>query len=381
MSFDIHEFRHIPVLPFTRWFNPHQGGPLWPNWDHALEQRHCRDGKPNDIPPEVPSDEDLFATGNSGFWCGPIHYHFGHQILEFSTRIPVYVNHLQENQKLIFGTHKNQSEFLVDQPIFFRQILEWYEIPERSVVISATPTIFKTLSCAKQQEQWLDVPGNENYIELLSKHAAKRLNHPRSKGLKAYVSRTCLQDKTMAGEGYLEEFLAANGFTIIHPEKISLIEQLSTYNDADLLLFSEGSAVHCLQLLGKIKARIAILSRRKNRPIAEKILSTRSQHVEHFDNIKGILDTVWADNKIAHWKALTLLRQKGLKRTLRSLGVEMTHWSNDDFQNAVENDIRSWISTQLQRPNFEENNGIKVLKRSLNALNMRSSSYLNGMSK
>ena len=152
MSFDIHEFRHIPVLPFTRWFNPHQGGPLWPNWDHALEQRHCRDGKPNDIPPEVPSDEDLFATGNSGFWCGPIHYHFGHQILEFSTRIPVYVNHLQENQKLIFGTHKNQSEFLVDQPIFFRQILEWYEIPERSVVISATPTIFKTLSCAKQQE-------------------------------------------------------------------------------------------------------------------------------------------------------------------------------------------------------------------------------------
>lgn len=380
MSFEIHEFSKISVLPFTRWFNPHQGGPLWPDWDHAIEQRHCRNGKPNDIPPATSGNDDLFPTNTPGFWCGPIHYHFGHQILEFSTRIPVYMNHLKEHQKLVFGALTNQSESLKDQPTFFRQILDWYAIPEKSVMIKSEPTIFEKLSCVQQQEQWLDVPGSENYIELLSNHTRKRLNRPCNSGLKVYVSRACLADKTMAGEGYLEEFLAANGFMIIHPEKISLIEQLSTYNNADFLLFSEGSAVHCLQLLGMIKAKIVILSRRKNRPIAKKILSTRCQELYHFDNIKGILDTVWAENKIAHWKALTILKQVGLKRSLKSLGVEMSNWSNNDFMNAVENDIRSWINTQLQLPNFEKNNGIKVLKRSLNTLNMSSKSYLNSIS-
>ncbi len=54
-----------------------------------------------------------------------------------------------------------------------------------------------------------------------------------------------------------------NGFKVIYPEKISIKEQLKIYSDAEIIVFTEGSAIHTLQLLGNINAKVIIINRRK----------------------------------------------------------------------------------------------------------------------
>ncbi len=93
---------------------------------------------------------------------------------------------------------------------------------------------------------------------------------------KVYISRTGLRHNE--GGVLLEKVIEANlegdGYLIVHPEKLSIREQLEIYNSADKLIFADGSALHLYALVARPEQKVfAIWRRKRNETFAWQIRS------------------------------------------------------------------------------------------------------------
>ncbi|QDG39808.1 glycosyltransferase family 61 protein [Alteromonas mediterranea] len=287
-STELKEFENIIVVPFSELLdNPrgmsfHRGGPIFPAWESQLEVRYCRGGKPSDELPASPSeyrklDADLL-------WCGPITLHYGHMISDFLMRLPYYLNEFTEDKKLCFAVHPRTGIKTVwELPQWLRDIFQWFKIPLSNVVIVSEAVKVSKLIVAPQVEQ-AGVPTNKaDYFNVLESFASLNLDTYCKQGGKYYVSRAAMKHGKIAGEAYLEDIFSSLGFKVMRPESISVLEQLRIYSQADELVFSEGSALHTLQLLGRIKARVTILNRRTGTKLAVNFLKERIKSLEYLD--------------------------------------------------------------------------------------------------
>ena len=65
-------------------------------------------------------------------------------------------------------------------------------------------------------------------------------------------------------EDKIEQKLCQNGWLIVQPQKLKIIDQASLFNSAKLISGIEGSAFHVMLLAGIREAKITIFSRAKN---------------------------------------------------------------------------------------------------------------------
>ncbi len=81
---------------------------------------------------------------------------------------------------------------------------------------------------------------------------------------RVWLSRSALPEGTarIEGEAILEEMLRAAGWTILAPERLSLVDQLAALAGAEEIAGFMGSAFHLLLLLDGVTARVRILDRR-----------------------------------------------------------------------------------------------------------------------
>jgi hypothetical protein len=87
---------------------------------------------------------------------------------------------------------------------------------------------------------------------------------------KVYVSRALLDPSRgkVVGEEEFERFLEQSGYHIFHPQEHRLSRQLHVYLNAEKLIFCEGSALHACILLPRLRAKLAIILRRRASRIA-----------------------------------------------------------------------------------------------------------------
>ena len=87
-----------------------------------------------------------------------------------------------------------------------------------------------------------------------------------SPGKKIYVSRSNYKVERggVVCEPILEENLKRAGYEIVFPEKMSITEQIEVYMSAEILLFSEGSALHFYGLMAQPSQKVGILVTRHN---------------------------------------------------------------------------------------------------------------------
>jgi hypothetical protein len=80
-----------------------------------------------------------------------------------------------------------------------------------------------------------------------------------------YVSRSALMDKRggVLAETRLEALLQANGYTVFHPQQHSIAEQLAHYRAARYLVSLDGSALHMAAYALQPDARVAMVLRRQ----------------------------------------------------------------------------------------------------------------------
>lgn len=79
-----------------------------------------------------------------------------------------------------------------------------------------------------------------------------------------YITRSKhIHSGSYIGETYIEKVLAANGFQIIYPENVPVRAMVDLLRNAEVSIFSEGSAVHNLELCGRTGSKIFVIGRRR----------------------------------------------------------------------------------------------------------------------
>lgn len=69
---------------------------------------------------------------------------------------------------------------------------------------------------------------------------------------KVHLSRGMLSRayRHLYGEGQIEQYLKAHGWEVVHPERITVTEQIETLRHADVISGNAGSAFHLLMYFG-----------------------------------------------------------------------------------------------------------------------------------
>lgn len=131
------------------------------------------------------------------------------------------------------------------------------------------------------------------------------------------------------------------------PEALSLQQQLSYYKSADIVIFAEGAALHVLELLGHIAAKIVIIQRRK---LAAKmfipLLQSRCKEVVSFSELYELpsLFLTSPSNKPAHGSSLSVLDSAALAAFLE-LHATCKSFDRDVFKSQAKADIQHYYQT------------------------------------
>lgn len=347
---DLLAFEDVPIVPFARLpyknpgRTPFQGGPCWPEWDRQTVARHCQRGVPVDTRPEDAACE--LTLDEPVAWAGAATAHFGHQVADFSTRILPTLREWPEATFAFAVRTGDGINSLAETPRFFREILEWFSVPPERVRILSRPTLARRVLVAPQAEQVLGLgegpPVPRWYLDALGDIAHRRLGRVRRGGT-VFVSRS-RQIKRLAGEVELETALARCGVEVFRPEEHPLPTQLARYAGADRLIFSEGSAVLGLQLLGGGLGEVHLLGRRPGSKMGKWFLPDRARRVEWIDiGCRLVCGESRFGTRIIH-RGMPVPDEQRLLDAFRGMGIPVaSHWDSSRYRTACENDLRLWL--------------------------------------
>lgn len=281
-------FQNLPVEAFQHPLLDVHGGPVLtdPRYDRY---RHLRSGRPSDSFTETAE----FNARLSGSWIylGPKYHHFGHIMSEMVHRIvPSVLAFPAPSRYLLVTTFDDpDTNGFADLCRTFRQVLEFCEIPPQDVHIINENSVVEQLSICEQGSH-LGGRASSWYLDTLEDFSTRRLNElhgRRPSWAKVYVSKSRIpHGGTILGESYIEELLRAEGFFILHPQEQPLSVQMDVYRKARVLVFSEGSACHGTELLGRsaMEETHVLLRRPEMRPAMIDILGERSRRLEIFQD-------------------------------------------------------------------------------------------------
>lgn len=283
-------------------------------------------------------------------WGSPIIRHFGHQIADFSTR-------LLETSRLDPGiivavspklrTSKKSGKIYAE-PLtpYFEAILDWYDIARSRVRVVDRPWIVRELWVAPQSEQLCGDVTDDRTLDALDEVVARKFGAIEKRQEPVFVSRS-LQRSRLAGEVYLDKVLAAQGVRVVHPETLPLRDQLSIYAESDLLIFSEGSAVHGTQLLGRSLGAVHVLNRRPGARLAEANVRPRARSLEYFDPSDISVFGVTPAGNPAPETGLSIPDSDRLIAFFEHLGIHVSaDWREDEFSAQQERDLLGWLEQE-----------------------------------
>lgn len=174
---------------------------------------------------------------------------YGHGITDhikklWFLRTAEYENLLSENNnlKIIYIVEKNAPLPSWQKEIFSLAGFDcsnWEQITEitRYKIIHIP---FNSL--VNDEEYRMFTPQFRSTIDLIKSKVAKRVERPIKK---VYFTRTGIDNKWReCGEERVERVFRKKGFTIIHPERLSVAEQISLLMECDEFASTEGSCAH-----------------------------------------------------------------------------------------------------------------------------------------
>lgn len=348
----MNHFSNISVVPYTELLNgniglsTHRGGPIFPNWDQQLEARHCRN---NFVPYDaLPIDARPIDRINSGIWCGAFCDHFGHQISEFSMRLPRSIG-LNSKLPLLYGVRADSGiKSITQTPKYFHDIITWMGGNLEDVVIVSRPTVVTELLVFPQAEVLHGPRPSSDHLARMSAIVEKNIGIPRPSGI-LYVSRSRFLSGKLAGEAYIENYMSEQGVEVFRPEDLPLKEQLQKYANASHIIFSEGSALHSLQLFGNLSATISVLMRRPDAKMWRHFIEPRATQYCEVNIVSGLLYSYNTFRVPLDALGLSIVSEDKTLAWLRELEISVTSWSSDKFQKTRDLDIRRWLAKEAQQ--------------------------------
>lgn len=356
-------FQKIAVLPYEELLqaniglSTHRGGALFPNWEYEREARHCRRNiEPVDHPPAEKACTQVWNMTCT--WGGPICGHFGHQIAEFSMRIP---EGLAENPDLpvAFGVKYNSPMTDISKlPDHFYSIISWLGVQKEKIRLVTQPTSIAELLIYPQAETLHGTQPSRRHLDRLNSITARNIGDIKRTNTAVYVSRSRFNSGKLAGEKYLENFISTHGVDVIYPETLTLKEQLTRYATARHTIFSEGSALHALQLLGDVLGQVTVLMRRPGATMFRGFATARSKSYNEITLTAGLISTLNIFGTPLDASGISPLDENMVTTWLRSIDIPLNGWSTNDFRADIERDVRAWLSKESdRRPQHPANKG------------------------
>ena len=338
-------FQNVPVIPSVSLFSGGRlsdGGPIWPNFATRKGIRFSRRGVIADREPLLP-DGPLTVMDQPCVWGGYALANFGHLIAEHVTRVLTSVTAWPDYTVLFVGKPGEGAE---KAPGYFWAILEWYGLPRQRVMFVTEPLRVAELHVMPQAEELAFGEPSDDYLDLLDQLPKLRGLVPISSDI-LYVSRQGLLEKGKgghAGEDYLVSRLEAKGVRVLDPGTASLMEQLALYAGAKTIVFAEGSALHGRQLLGRLKQRIVVLSRRPGKDLAIGALAKRCDRLDYVEATTRLVIAVSTDSHSYTAKGISFYDLAAVQACFRDLGVDLAAgWSQTDFVKVRDAQARAWL--------------------------------------
>lgn len=231
-----------------------------------------------DVPLERP-EKTTFMPGRY-LYAGPLWNHFGHILVDSLHRLWGYDGH----DAIVFsgvvglrGVHTPADLRLWTYPAVVDKLLEMIGI-DAPIFIVREPAVFEHLDVPLAGAAW-KMHVHQFYREHLKRYqkaievktadlepTAKRLYYPRTH---------LLTDGGIIGSSYFEQALSFNGFTVCHPEKLSLEQQFANLLKADQIVFDEGSSIHLSELFDYLPGKAYMLPRRAGDDVFCRALNPR----------------------------------------------------------------------------------------------------------
>ncbi len=306
---------NAPVQPFVDLLNrpaggeAYCGGPLLLDPQGHWPLHHYRGDIAIDCPLNQWADWDQQPERVEArlFWCGPLAFHFGHQIADFGSRV-LRSSVDPRGGELLWIPWRTPAQW-PSLKQWQQQLLTYLNPGHKRLRFAKGPLIARELIVWPQQARMRAAP-TAFHLEALS--WCERTIPKGFQSCVVYVSRNrfapCTSSDTLigafAGERFLEELLQARGVRVVYPERLSLLDQLQIYRDAQVLIVAEGSAQHGLELLGvHPEKHVILLCRRPQRVGMELPLKARFPKLQ----VVEALLTLWVEQSGVAWNGLAEL--------------------------------------------------------------------------
>ena len=307
--------RDAPVQPFVDLLNrpaggeAYCGGPLLLDRQRHWPLHHYRGDSAIDRPLNGWADWEQQPERVEArlFWCGPLAFHFGHQIADFGSRVLRSSLDPRGGELLWIPWRTSVQWSALKQ--WQQQLLTYLNPGHKRLRLATAPLMARELIVWPQQARMRAAP-TAFHLEALS--WCERTISKGSQRSVVYVSRNrfapCTSSETLigafAGERCLEVLLQARGVQVVYPETLSLMDQLQIYRDAQVLIVAEGSAQHGLELLGlHPHKQVILLCRRPQRPGMDLPLKARFPKLQVVEAVASL----WVEQGGVVWNGLAEL--------------------------------------------------------------------------
>jgi hypothetical protein len=332
--------RPLPALPEWPYFDP-QFLPLF--WPHlGIEPRLRPQDRQRAIArlaeTHAPLPDQVTDKVDAGIWCGPIHLHFGQTVAAWGMRI-AGSNRIDLELPLVFTLPPLRD---TEPRQFFWDMLDHLKVERRRVLLIRTPTRFERLYVIPQAERLYGGGPHPRHLLMMDEITGGSAIDRDVDCV--FVSRARMPDGRFAAESYIDEVLAGAGVTVFHPETTDLHTQLRLYRRARRMIFSEGSALHALQLLGHLDCDLVVLVRRPGYRIAARSLRPRTRSLRYLPARSLVYGLSQSGHRILR-AGISVINERLFISGLKSAGIDLTAlWDAKAYSDRRDADIESWIA-------------------------------------
>lgn len=219
--------------------------------DSLLDRRSGERGAP--IPPGQ-LDIDVTAAVPEAIYCGVLYNHFGHFLLESIARI-WFAGRYRHVPLIWAGASRWPSGTTLKA--WQLEVLDVLGV-SNACVVATTPTPVARLhmpDIGYRYDDWF----HPQHAEFLAAYEGP----PQEESVRVWLSRSRIaKDVRDLNATAVERRLAAAGWTISHPERQTVREQLDTLARASVVAGEEGSAFHTLMLMKDVRGKTFHIIRR-----------------------------------------------------------------------------------------------------------------------
>ena len=165
---------------------------------------------------------------------------FGHFLADSMSRAWIAIDDKYKNAEFIVVRAPNMKQWMED---LAREMYALAGIKNLTFVRDRTR--FKSVTIPDSSFDYTRLLFHKKYTDTFKKIADNA-----TKGIKAigpkkiYMSRTQLNENPTLGEDMLEKIFIANGYTVVHIQKLSITEQIAVARNATHIAGLEGTALH-----------------------------------------------------------------------------------------------------------------------------------------